>query len=54
MAGAVGRGGGHSVDGQSQEEQDVEEEHDEIDIAAEPVPLVPDQKRSFILHPIPF
>ena len=41
MAGAVGRGGGHSVDGQGEEEHDVEEEHDEVDVAAESVPLVP-------------
>ena len=45
LAGAVRRRGGHGVDGEGEEEEDVEEQHDEVDVTAEPVPLVSGEKR---------
>ena len=45
MAWAVGRWGGHGVDGEGEEEEDVEEQHDEVDVTPEPVPLVSGEKR---------
>ena len=45
MAGAVWGGGGHRVDGEGQEEEDVEEQRDEVDVTAESVPLVSGEER---------